>query len=124
MIRDSKVVWTPKILRAVVAGALGSAILMSRPALSAEARDPGLQTDRPVAADRPCEHDRQPDDPDPIEGLTPEQLKLFCAGADEFAHDDKVDEGLGPTMNLNSCRGCHWRPQSGGSSRPENPQWT
>ena len=38
------------------------------------------------------------------------------AGADDFAEDDGVAEGLGPRMNLDSCGGCHIQPALGGSS--------
>jgi CxxC motif-containing protein (DUF1111 family) len=72
-----------------------------------------------------CGRDRTPSDPTPIPGLTANEEKLFCAGADEFAHVDKVkDDGLGPTMNLTSCLGCHQYPTSGGSSPlGMNPQY-
>ena len=60
----------------------------------------------------------------PLPGLTDSQQQLFCAGAQEFAHEDKVqDDGLGPTMNLTSCFGCHQFPMSGGTSPPKNPQF-
>jgi len=61
----------------------------------------------------------------PLPGLTASQEKLFCAGAEEFAKEDKVKEdGLGPTMNLTSCFGCHQYPTSGGSSPSgKNPQY-
>jgi len=57
--------------------------------------------------------------------LTTSEEKLFCAGAKEFAKEDKVKEdGLGPTMNLTSCLGCHQYPMSGGSSPlGKNPQY-
>jgi len=61
----------------------------------------------------------------PVPGLTSEQVKLFCAGADEFAKVDSVrEDGLGPTMNFTSCKGCHQYPTSGGSSpNGKNPQF-
>jgi CxxC motif-containing protein (DUF1111 family) len=61
----------------------------------------------------------------PVPGLTSSEQKLFCAGADEFAKEDKVKEdGLGPTMNFISCFGCHQYPRSGGSSPlGKNPQY-
>jgi hypothetical protein len=61
----------------------------------------------------------------PVAGLTAEQEKLFCAGAEEFAKVDTVKEdGLGPTMNLTSCLGCHQYPSAGGSSPlGRNPQY-
>jgi CxxC motif-containing protein (DUF1111 family) len=60
-----------------------------------------------------------------IPGLTASEEKLFCAGAQEFAKEDKVkDDGLGPTMNLTSCFGCHQYPLSGGTSPlGKNPQY-
>src|SRR6516225_8750259 len=61
----------------------------------------------------------------PVPGLTSSEQKIFCAGADEFAKEDKVKEdGLGPTMNFTSCLGCHQYPRSGGSSPlGKNPQY-
>ena len=61
----------------------------------------------------------------PLPGLTAAEEKLFCAGATEFSHEDKVKEdGLGPTMNLTSCLGCHQYPRSGGSGPlGKNPQY-
>jgi hypothetical protein len=57
--------------------------------------------------------------------LMASEEKLFCAGALEFAKEDKVkDDGLGPTMNLTSCFGCHQYPLSGGTSPlGKNPQY-
>jgi CxxC motif-containing protein (DUF1111 family) len=95
---------------------------------SATAIDPGVQT----VADRganpaPCPNNSlQPFDPAPLPGLTGPQLKLFCAGLEEFRKVDAVKaDGLGPTMNLDSCVGCHAYPASGGTSPPKsigNPQ--
>ena len=58
----------------------------------------------------------------PIAGLTANQTKFFQAGLTEFASPETVEEGLGPTMNLDSCGGCHMQPALGGSSPPVNPQ--
>ena len=58
----------------------------------------------------------------PIPGLTPNQQKFFQAGLLDFAEQETVEEGLGPTMNLDSCAGCHSQPAIGGSSPPLNPQ--
>ena len=103
---------------------LASLLPLSLPSLAAPGRDPGVQTDRPLPAARVCGHDRHPGDPVPIDGLSADEMKLFCAGADEFVKFDKVKEdGLGPTMNFTSCGGCHLYPQSGGSSPPTNPQY-
>src|SRR2546430_15955443 len=45
----------------------------------------------------------------PIAGLTKTELAVFSAGKDDFAEEEEVADGLGPTMNLGSC---------GGSLRP------
>jgi CxxC motif-containing protein (DUF1111 family) len=58
----------------------------------------------------------------PIAGLTGTELAFFNAGTDEFADEEGVDNGLGPTMNLGSCGGCHLQPALGGTSPPVNPQ--
>jgi CxxC motif-containing protein (DUF1111 family) len=58
----------------------------------------------------------------PMPGLTVNQTKYFQAGMTEFASAETVEEGLGPTMNLDSCGGCHMQPALGGSSPPVNPQ--
>jgi CxxC motif-containing protein (DUF1111 family) len=58
----------------------------------------------------------------PIAGLTATELAFFYAGKDEFEEEDNVDEGLGPTMNLDSCGGCHAQPAAGGTSPAVNPQ--
>jgi CxxC motif-containing protein (DUF1111 family) len=58
----------------------------------------------------------------PIPGLTPAQLAFFNAGKEEFEEQDAVAEGLGPTMNLDSCGGCHAQPAVGGTSPAVNPQ--
>src|SRR5882724_9127986 len=58
----------------------------------------------------------------PIAGLTRTELAFFRAGTDEFAEEEEASDGLGPTMNLGSCGGCHLQPALGGSSPPVNPQ--
>jgi len=58
----------------------------------------------------------------PIAGLTQTELAFFSAGTDEFAEEEEASDGLGPTMNLGSCGGCHLQPALGGSSPPVNPQ--
>ena len=58
----------------------------------------------------------------PIAGLTRSELAFFNAGKDDFAEEEEVAEGLGPTMNLGSCAGCHLQPAVGGTSPPVNPQ--
>jgi CxxC motif-containing protein (DUF1111 family) len=60
----------------------------------------------------------------PLDGLTGPQTSLFNAGVDEFKTIDKVPDGLGPRMNLDSCAGCHAQPSVGGTSPPNlNPQF-
>jgi CxxC motif-containing protein (DUF1111 family) len=54
--------------------------------------------------------------------LTPPQLTAFNAGKEDFEEAEEVDEGLGPTMNLDSCGGCHSQPAIGGTSPAVNPQ--
>src|SRR5712672_3325433 len=58
----------------------------------------------------------------PIAGLTRTELAFFSAGTGEFAEQEEASDGLGPTMNLGSCGGCHLQPALGGSSPPVNPQ--
>jgi CxxC motif-containing protein (DUF1111 family) len=55
-------------------------------------------------------------------GLTSSELALYNAGLEAFVETDEVGEGLGPTMNLDSCGGCHSQPAIGGSSPAVNPQ--
>src|SRR5204863_8645558 len=58
----------------------------------------------------------------PIAGLTATELALFNAGKDDFEEEEKAADGLGPTMNLDSCAGCHLHPAVGGTSPAVNPQ--
>mgnify|MGYP001420537282 CR=1 FL=1 len=76
---------------------------------SAAARDPGVRGGAAGAGE-------------PIAGLSKTELAFFNAGKDEFEEEDGVDEGLGPTMNLGSCSGCHLQPAVGGTSPKVNPQ--
>src|SRR4029434_5626324 len=57
----------------------------------------------------------------PIAGLTKTELEFFSAGKDEFAEEEEVADGLGPTMNLGSCGGCHLHPALGGTTPPVTP---
>jgi CxxC motif-containing protein (DUF1111 family) len=57
-----------------------------------------------------------------IAGLMKNELAFFDAGKDDFVEEETVPEGLGPTMNLDSCGGCHLHPAVGGTSPPVNPQ--
>ena len=58
----------------------------------------------------------------PLAGLTKTELAFFHASKDEFAQEEDVVDGLGPTMNLDSCAGCHSQPAVGGTSPQVNPQ--
>ena len=59
---------------------------------------------------------------EPLATLTDTQKAAFKALRDEFIEVEDVADGLGPTMNLDSCGGCHSHPAFGGSSPPKNPQ--
>ncbi len=59
----------------------------------------------------------------PLAGLTQNELAFFQAALDEFQDEDDAEEGLGPTMNLDSCGGCHSQPAMGGTSPAVNPQF-
>jgi len=58
----------------------------------------------------------------PIAGLSATELALFKAGKDDFEEEENAPDGLGPTMNLDSCAGCHLHPAVGGTSPAANPQ--
>ncbi len=58
----------------------------------------------------------------PIAGLTKTELAFFNAGKDEFSQEEEVADGLGPTINLDGCAGCHLQPAIGGTSPAVNPQ--
>jgi CxxC motif-containing protein (DUF1111 family) len=75
------------------------------------ARDPGP---RPTGANS---------QPQPLDGLTSGQTALFNAGMAKFQEKEAVKDGLGPTMNLDSCGGCHSQPTAGGTGPAKNPQF-
>jgi CxxC motif-containing protein (DUF1111 family) len=58
----------------------------------------------------------------PLPGLTKNELAFFNASKDDFEDVEVADDGLGPTMNLDSCAGCHIQPAVGGTSPSVNPQ--
>ena len=58
----------------------------------------------------------------PIARLTERELAFFNAGKEDFEEAENVEEGLGPTMNLDGCSGCHAQPAVGGTSPARNPQ--
>jgi hypothetical protein len=75
------------------------------------AQDPGIRNDGDPGAGNPL-----PDLPTPL-------AKLFDNSKDEFTQVEGLADGLGPTMNLNSCGGCHINPAVGGTSpATNNPQ--
>jgi len=76
---------------------------------SASARDPGVRFGPADAGG-------------PIAGLTANEQRFFLSGKADFEEAEEVDEGLGPTMNLDGCGGCHSQPAIGGSSPAVNPQ--
>ena len=59
---------------------------------------------------------------DPFLTLTATQLEFFSTGKGEFTEEEDIGDGLGPTMNLDSCAGCHAQPAIGGTSPTTNPQ--
>jgi CxxC motif-containing protein (DUF1111 family) len=63
------------------------------------------------------------DPPPPLDGLTSGQAALFTAGVAKFQAGEMVKDGLGPTMNLDSCGGCHAQPTLGGTSPAKNSQF-
>ena len=73
------------------------------------ARDPGVRSG-PAGAGAP------------LTGLTAKEIDFFNAGKVDFSEVEEIDEGLGPTMNLDGCGGCHSQPAIGGTSPAVNPQ--
>ena len=53
---------------------------------------------------------------DPIPSATDEQLATFARGKAVFQRRFDLAEGLGPTINVAFCGGCHERPTPGGSA--------
>ncbi|HYR87158.1 MAG TPA: di-heme oxidoredictase family protein [Terriglobia bacterium] len=76
---------------------------------SSAARDPGMRGGAAGAGG-------------PIAELTETELAFFNVGKDDFEEEEQVADGLGPTMNLGSCSGCHLQPAVGGTSPRLNPQ--
>jgi CxxC motif-containing protein (DUF1111 family) len=57
-----------------------------------------------------------------LKGLTPSELSAFNLSKEDFIGAEDVEGGLGPTMNLDSCGGCHAHPATGGTSPTVNPE--
>ena len=74
--------------------------------LSGNARDPGIRNDGLAGAGGP------------LPNLSKPLADLFTNSQGEFTQVEGVTDGLGPTMNLNSCSGCHINPAVGGTSPP------
>ena len=82
---------------------------VSSQSFTSRARDPGVRGG-PLGAGNA------------ISGLTARELAFFMAGQADFADVETAADGLGPTMNLDTCGGCHAQPAVGGSSPAVNPQ--
>ena len=105
-----KKIMVPLLLTLAVVGFFFSCAKIPPPVdSSSAARDPGVRGGAAGAGA-------------PLAGLTKTELAFFNASKVEFAEADEVEEGLGPTMNLDSCGGCHLQPAVGGTSPPVNPQ--
>lgn len=102
---------SPVIPVAVAAVAVVLAIddVSSQTFTTFRARDPGVRGG-PAAAGGP------------LAGLTAKELQFFNAGKEDFEELEAVEDGLGPTMNLDGCGGCHAQPAVGGTSPAVNPQ--
>jgi CxxC motif-containing protein (DUF1111 family) len=93
----------------VAAALMQMSTVSSQSFTSNRARDPGVRGGAPGAGA-------------PLAGLTARELEFFAAGLADFEELEEADEGLGPTMNLDGCGGCHAQPAVGGTSPAINPQ--
>jgi CxxC motif-containing protein (DUF1111 family) len=103
---------TAAVAKAPMAAASRAAIDAGRrfeTPFTTSARDPGPRTSSTAAGA-------------PLAGLGVTELAVFDIGKADFAEEEGVADGLGPTMNLDSCGGCHQHPALGGSSPRTNPQ--
>ncbi len=57
------------------------------------ARDPGVRGGLPGAGD-------------PLAGLTTDEAEMFTVGAEDFAEEEGVTDGVGPRFNFVGCAGC------------------
>ena len=96
------------------ASTIAAVILTVSAAAAQQASDPGIRQDGLPGAGGPV-----PNLPTPL-------TQLFLAGLATFKEVETVagaNGGLGPTMNLNACSGCHQSPAVGGTSpATNNPQ--
>jgi CxxC motif-containing protein (DUF1111 family) len=103
--------WTNVALAVSAVGFLSFEVsIVSPKAQTAVAKDPGPRVGDVGAGG-------------PIDGLSGPEIEYFNASLETFSEAEEVDEGLGPRMNLDSCKGCHLQPAVGGSSPAENPQF-
>jgi len=110
-----KTVLVAGLVSAAIAGVIAQTVVVTFATTTLQppgtgAKDPGVRPG-PAAAGLP------------IAGLSAGQFALFEAGKNDFAEVEKVRDGLGPTMNLDNCAGCHSQPSIGGSSPWVNPQF-
>ena len=89
--------------------ALLAACVMKPPPVPGDAKDPGVRAGPPGAGE-------------PLKGLDKHERTAFEVGKEEFAEAEVPTDGLGPTMNLDSCLSCHSAPAMGGTSPAVNPQ--
>src|ERR671938_202590 len=82
---------------------------MKPPPVPGDARDPGVRIGPASAGE-------------PLKNLDQFQRTAFDVGKEEFAETEFPRDGLGPTINLDSCGGCHQAPALGGTSPTVNPQ--
>ena len=87
----------------------GAETVSSQTARVLRAQDPGVRGGAAAAGG-------------PLAGVTDHETEYFLAGKEDFEEADEIEEGLGPTMNLDSCGGCHSQPAIGGTSPTINPQ--
>jgi CxxC motif-containing protein (DUF1111 family) len=87
----------------------GAETVSSQTARVLRAQDPGVRGGAAAAGG-------------PLAGVTDHETEYFLAGKEDFEEADEIEEGLGPTMNLDSCGGCHSQPAIGGTSPAINPQ--
>jgi CxxC motif-containing protein (DUF1111 family) len=98
---------TPLLGSLWVLGLLAACVMP--PPIPGDTRDPGVRGGEPGAGS-------------PLANLTGEERAAFDAGLADFLETENVEEGLGPTMNLDGCVGCHLAPAVGGTSPATNPQ--
>lgn len=98
----------PRLAVPFLAAAIASAFLL--PVIGQElARDPGVRGGEAGAGGH-------------LDALSANEIRFFELGKEDFEEAEEVADGLGPTMNLSGCGGCHSQPATGGTSPALNPQ--